>query len=358
MLARKIVSSSATATWSSLLLKRSLGSGAGRLILSSSSFGKKNEQVCSRTYSTNNNIMFNAENNNNNYNIGSSSEASYQSVGSVQKLKNKILDTAIDKYVLSHGWTVESITQAAKDFGLSPMASSQLFATGSTSLGPETELIQYFLTKCNREMSTQIQLMDKTGMDIPTIIKKSIRLRLEMVAPFVRAGKWTEAMSTFIFGPNPLVDTPTQLFNQLTGFKTSGTTNALGPVNQVQGLNALYNAAILVDEICHIAGIRDTDIQWYIKRAGVGLVYTSCEFYMLTDNSPDFQDTWSFLDRRMDELTVLQSVNEGLTSAVGGIFGSVLSVISAAVAPQQASPVSTSPTTQTQHETMPSPNKN
>lgn len=187
-------------------------------------------------------------------------------------------------------------------------------------------------------------------MDIPTIVKKCIRLRLEMVAPFVRAGKWTEAMSTFIFGPNPLVDTPTQIFNQLTGFKTSGTTNALGPVNQVQGLNALYNAAILVDEICHISGIRDTDIQWYIKRAGVGLVYTSCEFYMLTDNSPDFQDTWSFLDRRMDELTMLQSVNEGLTNTVSGIFGSILSVISAAVAPQQPSAASTTTQTTEHHE--------
>ena len=165
-------------------------------------------------------------------------------------------------------------------------------------------------------------------MDTPTIIKKAIRARLEMVAPFVKCGKWTEAMSTFIFGPNPLVDGPTQIFNQLTGFKTSGTHSGLGPVNQVHGLNALYNAAILSDEICHIAGIKDTDIQWYIKRAGVGMIYTSCEFFMLTDNTPDFQDTWNFLDRRIDELTVLQSVNEGVSNVLGGIFSAIFSMAS------------------------------
>ena len=168
-------------------------------------------------------------------------------------------------------------------------------------------------------------------MDIPTIIKQAIRIRLELIAPFVRAGKWTEAMSTFIFGPNPLVDGPTQIFNQFSGFRTSGTTNGLGPINQIHGLNALYNAAILVDEICHIAGIRDTDLQWYIKRAGVGAVYTACEFFMLTDTSQDFQDTWNFLDRRMAELALLQSMNEGITQTVEGVVGNLLSVISSSV---------------------------
>jgi len=181
-------------------------------------------------------------------------------------------------------------------------------------------------------------------MDTATIIKKAIRVRLEMVAPYVKAGKWTEAMSTFIFGTNPMVDNPTHIFNQLSGFKTSGTTNGLGPVNQVQGLNALYQAAILSDEICHIAGIRDSDIQWYVKRAAVGMVYTSCEFYMLTDNSPDFQDTWNFLDRRIDELVVLQSANSTITSAVQGLMGGLLSLVFPSNQPQANSTPSSTPT--------------
>ena len=84
-------------------------------------------------------------------------------VDSVKVLKKQILDLAIEKYVPTLGWTIEAIAQASKDLKLSPMASSQLFATGYTALGPETELIQHFLTTCNRSMSAQIQLMDKTG---------------------------------------------------------------------------------------------------------------------------------------------------------------------------------------------------
>lgn len=34
-------------------------------------------------------------------------------------------------------------------------------------------------------------------------------------------------------------------------------------------------------------------------------VYTSTELYMTTDNSPDFQDTFAFLDRRLEDVMML-----------------------------------------------------
>ena len=36
-------------------------------------------------------------------------------------------------------------------------------------------------------------------------------------------------------------------------------------------------------------------------------VYTVSELYMVSDKSPDFEETWSFLDRRMSDIGLLIS---------------------------------------------------
>lgn len=44
--------------------------------------------------------------------------------------------------------------------------------------------------------------------------------------------------------------------------------------------------AMLIDEIWHAAGDQASDIDWYIKRAVLGGIYSASEIFMLTDNSP------------------------------------------------------------------------
>ena len=39
--------------------------------------------------------------------------------------------------------------------------------------------------------------------------------------------------------------------------------------------------------------------------------------YILNDKSPDFQDTWSYLHRRMNDARALHRVNQSLEHAVG-----------------------------------------
>jgi ubiquinone biosynthesis protein COQ9 len=51
----------------------------------------------------------------------------------------------------------------------------------------------------------------------------------------------------------------------------------------------------------HNAGDKSTDMSWYSKRATLAAVYTATELFMLTDVSPDFEDTWAFLDRRLSD---------------------------------------------------------
>lgn len=60
-------------------------------------------------------------------------------------------------------------------------------------------------------------------------------------------------------------------------------------VQQAQPANlatSFKQRATLVDEIWHAAGGDTSDIDWYVKRAILGGIYSTTEIYMLTDSSP------------------------------------------------------------------------
>lgn len=43
-------------------------------------------------------------------------------------------------------------------------------------------------------------------------------------------------------------------------------------------------------------------MNWYTKRAALTGIYNTTELVMLQDSSPDFQDTWNFLDNRIQDM--------------------------------------------------------
>lgn len=43
-------------------------------------------------------------------------------------------------------------------------------------------------------------------------------------------------------------------------------------------------------------------MNWYTKRAALMGIYNTTELVMLQDSSPDFQDTWNFLDNRIQDV--------------------------------------------------------
>ena len=72
----------------------------------------------------------------------------------------------------------------------------------------------------------------------------------------------------------------------------------LQPQNVASSLTKVHNIS---DEIWYQAGDRSVDYTWYTKRAIVSNLYVATEIYMLQDTSEDNEDTWEFLDRRLDE---------------------------------------------------------
>lgn len=192
-------------------------------------------------------------------------------------LRQQILEGALS-HVRTLGWSTAALQAAAKELGYSP-------AVAGLVEGGETELVQYFMDKCNAELAQRLADMapELQQMRVPERIFQGAKLRLEMIIPFIDV--WPQALA--------LQSHP-----------------AAAP-------KALQQVATLVDDIWHAAGDKSTDHNWYTKRALLGGVYCSTQLYMLTDASPGFADTWAALRRRLAEV-----------AQVGSSLGSVITALS------------------------------
>ncbi|KAJ8621303.1 hypothetical protein MRB53_029832 [Persea americana] len=198
----------------------------------------------------------------------------------------RVLQAALP-HVVKLGWSEGALISGARDVGVSP----SIVGTFSRK---EAALVEYFMDDCLQRL---IDIID-SGVDLSNLIlsgrlAKLIQIRLEMQAPYI--SKWPQALSI-----------QAQPMNIPTSFK---------------------QRAMLIDEIWHASGDQSSDIDWYVKRTVLGGIYSTSEVYMVTDHSPEFRDTWSFLDCRIKDAFDLQkSVQEAtyLAEAVGAGMGTSL----------------------------------
>jgi ubiquinone biosynthesis protein COQ9 len=87
--------------------------------------------------------------------------------------------------------------------------------------------------------------------------------------------------------------------------------------------SSISELAALSDEIWYLAGDKSTDSSWYTKRAMVAGVYASTEVFMTTDKSPDYRETWEFLDRRLEDCATIGK----LAGEVGPYMGFTASAV-------------------------------
>lgn len=177
-------------------------------------------------------------------------------------------------HVKKLGWTADALEEAARSLSLSPAVVGTLGA-------PEERLVSYFVRKCNDELRVKLLERDNElrNMRVRDRIKLAVRLRLEMVAPFMDT--WPQALAILARPKNV-------------------------------GLAATLLSDIS-DTIWHGIGDTSTDLQWYTKRALLAGVYTTTELYMLTDYSPDYCDTWDALGRRVEDVLWMGSLVRSLS---------------------------------------------
>lgn len=223
---------------------------------------------------------------------GASAGARRQGGAGYEEEQEKVLRASL-LHVPRMGWSESAMVAGARDVGVSP-------AIVGAFPRKEAALVEFFMDDCLQQLIDRIDAGE--GEQLKNLIlserlAKLVRMRLEMQAPYI--SKWPQALS---------------IQSQPANVSTS-----------------LKQRAVLVDEIWHAAGDSGSDIDWYVKRTILGGIYSTSEVYMLTDKSPEFRDTWSFVNRRIkDALDLKKTFQEAayLAEAVGaGMGGAVQGVL-------------------------------
>uniref|UniRef100_A0A3P9KW39 Ubiquinone biosynthesis protein n=1 Tax=Oryzias latipes TaxID=8090 RepID=A0A3P9KW39_ORYLA len=232
---------------------------------------------------------------------GTSSSADDQSENhdeeyeSEEQLQARILTAALE-FVPLHGWSMEAIAAGAESLGLSS-ASTGMFINGSG------ELVLHFIADCNTKLTeilaeqhNQVQLGQAEKKKTSEFLRDAVETRLRMYIPYIES--WPQAMSILLL-----------------------------PHNIPDSLKHLSN---LVDDIWYYAGDRSTDMNWYTKRAVLTGIYNTTELVMVQDSSPDFQDTWAFLDNRIQDVvdmaTTAKQVQSTGEAVVQGLMGAAVTL--------------------------------
>ncbi|WCJ42824.1 Ubiquinone biosynthesis protein COQ9 mitochondrial [Euphorbia peplus] len=281
---------------------RRLLSGGNVINRSSGRLRKVNAQASVTVYrycsSQNPNLNFNANPNqilnttphqsDSDTSTSSSSTAGHHRIprAEYQDEQARVLSASL-RHVMRLGWTEEALIAGARDAGVSP-------ALVGSFPRKEAALVEFFMDECLQLLIDRIESGAELQNLVPSErITKLVRIRLEAQAPYI--SKWPQALS---IQAHPS--------NVTTSFK---------------------QRAALLDEIWHAAGDESSDIDWYAKRTVLGGIYSTTEIYMLTDSSPDFRDTWAFLDNRVkDAFDLKKSIQEAqyLAEAVGAGIGNSL----------------------------------
>uniref|UniRef100_A0A8C6KVW2 Ubiquinone biosynthesis protein n=2 Tax=Nothobranchius furzeri TaxID=105023 RepID=A0A8C6KVW2_NOTFU len=212
-----------------------------------------------------------------------------------EQLQARILTSALE-FVPQHSWSMEAIAAGAEVLGLFS-ASAGMFSNGAGYL------VLHFIAQCNSKLTenlaeqhNQVQQGHAEPKKMAKFLRDAIETRLRMYMPYIET--WPQAMSVLLL-PHSIPD-------------------------------SLKHLSTMVDNIWYYAGDRSTDMNWYTKRAVLTGIYNTTELVMLQDSSPDFQDTWTFLDNRIQDLvnmaTTAKQVQSTGEAVVQGLTGAAVTL--------------------------------
>jgi len=182
----------------------------------------------------------------------------------MNQLKSKVLNKYLD--------SADTIAQAVEQAELDANYSQILFPNGMV------DLIEFYNNQADEQMVKAIE-KDKDFAKLGTTAKVAhvIKTRLQQQAKY----------KSKIQG----------MFKYL-----------LNPLHAATALKLKYNT---MDAIWKLAGDASNDYNFYTKRGLLGIVYMRTINFWFNDNSKDNQDTWAYLDKRLDEVV---SVGKNISS--------------------------------------------
>ncbi len=177
------------------------------------------------------------------------------------------------------GWTAKALAAGVEDAGFDPSAAPLAFPGGMV------EVAEHFSALADKRMMAELEKRKVGELAVRERISLAVRVRLEQNA------ENREALR--------------HLLSYL----------AL-PTNAPVALKCLYRT---VDAMWHAAGDTATDFNFYTKRATLAGVFSTTVLYWLNDTSEGFENTFAFLERRIENAMTI--------GKAGGRLGAILSDI-------------------------------
>lgn len=192
-----------------------------------------------------------------------------------QSQRDRILEAAL-QHIPFDGWNRRALQAGAADIGIDAATVKRLFPRGGD------DLLAHLDVWADRRLVAAVDQRAIDRLRMRERVARLVRMRLEILTPH------REAMRRAIAA-------------------------RLLPSNAVAAGPALWRS---IDLIWAIAGDRADDASYYTKRGLLLAVWTGTFFYWLEDQSPGLEDSWAFLDRRIDNVMQIGR----LRSQVEGLF--------------------------------------
>lgn len=182
-------------------------------------------------------------------------------------LRERLADGAAAEAAFE-GWTRTALLAGAKKLELPAGEADRLFPGGPI------QVLTHLSERADRRTVEDMETEGVAALKIRDRIRTAVRIRLERHAGEREAVRRALAVLAL-------------------------------PFNAGLGLRLLYKT---VDAIWYAAGDTSTDFNFYTKRATLAAVYTSTLLYWLSDRTPGSEATWSFLDRRIDNVMTFEKL--------------------------------------------------
>lgn len=192
-------------------------------------------------------------------------------------LRDRLAD-AVAADAAFEGWTRTALAAGAKRLDLPPGEADRLFPGGPI------QVLTYLSQRADLRTVEDMEKEGVAGMKVRDRIKSAVRIRLERHAGEREAVRRALAVLSL-------------------------------PFNAGLALKLLYKT---VDAMWYAAGDASTDFNFYTKRATLAGVYSSTLLYWLNDRSPGAEATWSFLDRRIDDVMKIEKLKSQVRSWTEG----------------------------------------
>lgn len=182
-----------------------------------------------------------------------------------EELRRPLL-AAMLPHVAFDGWTAPAMALGAEDLGVSTAMAELSFPRGPL------EALEEHLAVEDEALQEALATKDLPAMKIRDRITVAVRTRLELGADTREVARRSMAVMAL-------------------------------PQNMAMGPKALWQIA---DTMWRAAGDTSTDHNWYTKRLTLSGVYSAVLLFWLNDDSEGYEDTWAFLDRRIEDVMTIE----------------------------------------------------